>query len=618
MSDDGIKVTEPTQYIEDKSHLKKYLVQLIYLIRKSVIVLAMAALGSLEWLLGEFPRPQKKLAYGTAGFRDRHDLPLDSVFVRMGFLACLRSAFMDYKCVGIMITASHNPEQDNGIKIVDVDGGMLSQDWEPYAEELANADAVPEKIQNLIQHIFSKAGADSEIAKPVVVIGRDTRPHSTRLLQRTITGVEAFGGRAIDLGEVTTPQLHFVVQQANKCFSTPKELENMDINASLTEYYDTLTRGYITLRGTANLEVSGNSPSTPPTPGDSLVIDGSFGVGASAIHTMHNTSMKKMCPGLLSIDVRNKVGEGKVNEGCGAEFVQKGQKEPCGVDAASDGGKMMCSFDGDADRIVFHAFLCGEEGASSSSWALLDGDKISTLFALLLSQELNASGLLSDERYHFKFGVVQTAYANGSSTYFLRERGIPIVVAKTGVKFLHHMAQEFDVGVYFEANGHGTVLFSQRFLDVIQGWEKEEGENTQNDPRKTLAMKRLLACTWVINQAVGDAISDMLFVLAALQVLGLDLISWHKLYQDLPSRQLKVQVKNKDDIKCTDDETRAITPAAMQQDLDKATSETELGRCFVRPSGTEDVARVYAEAKTQILADQLAQKCVEAIEKHCN
>ena len=28
----------------------------------------------------------------------------------------------------------------------------------------------------------------------------------------------------------------------------------------------------------------------------------------------------------------------------------------------------------------------------------------------------------------------------------------------TGVKHLHHKAKEFDVGVYFEANGHGTVI----------------------------------------------------------------------------------------------------------------------------------------------------------------
>ena len=32
------------------------------------------------------------------------------------------------------------------------------------------------------------------------------------------------------------------------------------------------------------------------------------------------------------------------------------------------------------------------------------------------------------------------------------------------------------------------------------------------------------------------------------------------------------------------------------------------GRAFVRPSGTEDVVRVYAEAETQEEADELAQK----------
>lgn len=36
-----------------------------------------------------------------------------------------------------MVTASHNAEPDNGIKMVDPNGGMLSQDWEGYAEVLA-------------------------------------------------------------------------------------------------------------------------------------------------------------------------------------------------------------------------------------------------------------------------------------------------------------------------------------------------------------------------------------------------------------------------------------------------------------------------------------------------
>ena len=32
---------------------------------------------------------------------------------------------------------------------------------------------------------------------------------------------------------------------------------------------------------------------------------------------------------------------------------------------------------------------------------------------------------------------------------------------------MHHRAEEFDVGVYFEANGHGTVLFNPKLLKKL-------------------------------------------------------------------------------------------------------------------------------------------------------
>ena len=46
-------------------------------------------------------------------------------------------------------------------------------------------------------------------------------------------------------------------------------------------------------------------------------------------------------------------------------------------------------------------------------------------------------------------------------------QGVPAPCAKTGVKHLHHEALAYDIGVYFEANGHGTVIFSERMTHVL-------------------------------------------------------------------------------------------------------------------------------------------------------
>lgn len=44
---------------------------------------------------------------------------------------------------------------------------------------------------------------------------------------------------------------------------------------------------------------------------------------------------------------------------------------------------------------------------------------------------------------------------------------VPVACVPTGVKHLHHKAIEYDIGVYFEANGHGTVVFSNNARDSI-------------------------------------------------------------------------------------------------------------------------------------------------------
>jgi phosphoacetylglucosamine mutase len=57
------------------------------------------------------------------------------------------------------------------------------------------------------------------------------------------------------------------------------------------------------------------------------------------------------------------------------------------------------------------------------------------------------------------------------------------------------------------------------------------------------ATRTLAALMEVINQTVGDAISDLLIVETILHARGWNIQDWEAAYTDLPSKQLKVVVK---------------------------------------------------------------------------
>lgn len=107
------------------------------------------------------------------------------------------------------------------------------------------------------------------------------------------------------------------------------------------------------------------------------------------------------------------------------------------------------------------------------------------------------------------------------------------------MKHLHHKALEYDIGVYFEANGHGTVIFSQQAKERLR---EALSQNNLNNVQIT-AVERLLALIDVINETVGDAISDMLLVETILHAKGWDVKDWEAAYTDLPNVLTKVYVQ---------------------------------------------------------------------------
>eukprot|EP01006_Ploeotia_vitrea_P010074 TRINITY_DN25780_c0_g1_i1.p1 TRINITY_DN25780_c0_g1~~TRINITY_DN25780_c0_g1_i1.p1 ORF type:complete len:540 (+),score=77.38 TRINITY_DN25780_c0_g1_i1:83-1702(+) len=517
--------------------------------------------------------------YGTSGFRTVAT-NLDGPVFRVGITAALR-ARQTKQNTGIMITASHNPHQDNGVKIIDGNGEMLATSWEKHATALANAQTW-EDLEKEVQRICTEEKIeDTDATKGFkVLIARDTRPSGVGLLTAAADGATSIGQKSQDLGIMTTPEAHFVVQRSNFADAPPVE-------EIIPTYVSTMCDAFKALVfGTAE----------PKSLGITCVIDCANGVGTKRMPQLEAELKDVLSFQTINTNIDNPQ---ILNDLCGADFVQKELKPPANVTAANEASPQhhTLTFDGDADRIIYFTF--DKEG----NCKLLDGDKMLTLFCVLIKKQLEILNLPD-----LTIGAVQTAYANGGSTHYISNTlKVPVSLVPTGVKHLHHKAHDYDIGAYFEANGHGTVIFSQQFK------EKVSAANCDTEEKK-IAQQRLLWAAKVLHPTAGDAIADALMIEACLALLQWDIKAWLAVYDDLPSRQLKVQVPDPKKVKTLWDETRVTEPAALQEKIDALVKGYGASaRAFVRPSGTEPVVRVYAEATTRAEADKLADEVKAAI-----
>ncbi|XP_060528456.1 phosphoacetylglucosamine mutase [Cylas formicarius] len=520
-----------------------------------------------------YPKTVKTdIQYGTAGFRTRAT-DLAYVMYRMGLLAVLRARYKK-AVVGVMITASHNPEPDNGVKLVDPHGEMLEQSWEKLATRIANvADS---KLQDALNDIIKEYNIENMNDRAEIVVGKDTRPSSPSLSKAVTDGILAMGGKPIDYGIVTTPQLHYFVmcKNTNRAYGQPTE----------EGYYRKLINAFKKVRGDSF--TNGNYTNR-------VMYDGANGVGAKKVKYL-----KEALGGSLIVDMYNDeiIGSGKLNYLCGADFVKSHQSFPTGV--PKEANARCCSVDGDADRLVYYYL------DDNGKFHLLDGDRIATLIAAYLKEILLKTGI------DLNLGLVQTAYANGASTeYITKELKVPVACVSTGVKHLHHKAQEFDIGVYFEANGHGTVVFRPEAKTRLR--EAFQANNLSPDQKE--ATERLLNVIDIINETVGDAISDMLLVETILHSKGWDVREWEAAYTDYPNRLMKVVVTDRNVITTADAERTCVTPEGLQNEIDGLVAKYRSARAFVRPSGTENIVRVYAEAATREETDKLAAEVARKV-----
>ena len=114
---------------------------------------------------------------------------------------------------GCMVTASHNDEPDNGVKICESGGDMMAEAWESHAAALANAESTDAALE--IVTALAEAEGFAPDAPAEVYVAMDSRPSSSRLAELVVRGVEAMGGTVHSYGLMTTPQLHHCVRVRN-------------------------------------------------------------------------------------------------------------------------------------------------------------------------------------------------------------------------------------------------------------------------------------------------------------------------------------------------------------------------------------------------------------------
>lgn len=353
---------------------------------------------------------------------------------------------------GIMISASHNPAKDNGIKIFWEDGYKLPDEVELEIEELM--DNVEEITKNPI------AGDE---------VGRFTYAEDEYYLYRD-----------------------HVISTVNGDFSGMKII----LDAANGSAYRVAKEVFLAL-------------------------------GAEIV-------------------VINDAPNGKnINVKCGSTHPEILSKVVMGYEA-----DLGLAFDGDADRLI----------AVDKHGNIVDGDKIIAVLALGMK---NKGKLKNNE-------VVTTVMSNMGFESYLSDKGIKLIRANVGDRYVLEKMKELGVNIGGEQSGH--IILSD-FGTTGDG---------------VLTSVKLV-------EAIRDSGK-------ALDELVKEIVDWPQLLINVKVDNSKKNLWNKNE---------AIVKFIEEKELEMA----GLGRVLVRTSGTEPTVRVMVEGKESAVVDRVAKEIAGVVEK---
>ena len=246
------------------------------------------------------------------------------------------------------------------------------------------------------------------------------------------------------------------------------------------------------------------------------------------------------------IVIINDAPNGKnINVRCGSTHPEILSKVVMGYEA-----DLGLAYDGDADRLI----------AVDKNGNIIDGDKIIAVLALGMKDR----GELKNNQ------VVTTVMSNMGFENYLSNKGIHLIRANVGDRYVLEKMKELNVNIGGEQSGHiilsdfGTtgdgVLTSVKLVEAIRDSEKS------------------------LDELVGE------------------IVDWPQLLINVRVDNSKKNLWNKNE---------AIVKFIQEKELEMA----GLGRVLVRTSGTEPIVRVMVEGKEMATVDRVAKEIAEVVEK---
>jgi phosphoglucosamine mutase len=433
---------------------------------------------------------------------------------------------------------------------------------------LANGDVLtPELAMRLAaaaaRHLLAEPLAHG--ARPVVVIGRDTRPSGEMLEAAAFAGFTAVGCDVVRLGVVPTPAVAYECQRRGvlglmvsashnpvhdnglKLFTPGGEKltdadedaieallgrplagrSGVDLGTEVTEGYQVARRDYAPAGADATY-VEHLLSTVGSLAGLHVVVDGAQGAASSVAPQVYRAA------GATVTELHCEGNGWLINDGCGATH-----PESLATAVVEHGADLGIAHDGDADRCI----------VVDASGTVLNGDQVLGLLALARKEAgLPASDVL-----------VATVMSNLGLHHAMAAAGIRVVTTAVGDRYVLEEMRAHDFRLGGEQSGH-VVLAD--------------------------------------HATTGDGLLTALQVMDRVARTGRSVAELASVVRLLP--QVLVNVRA--------DRARAQAPDVLEAVAKEEAALAGAGRVLLRPSGTEALVRVMVEAPSQEEAETVANR----------